>query len=77
MMMISASLRKSSRVLRVLAPMVLTTLVILVVLHACGVWLSLFHLVSPVLAAGLGLDYAPFLEHAAATRRSRNAPCTR
>lgn len=60
-----ASLRKWSRVLRVLAPMVLTTLVILVVLRACGVSLSLFHLISLVLAAGLGLDYALFFEHAA------------
>jgi predicted exporter len=60
-----ASLRRVSRVLRVLAPMVLTTLVILAVLRACGVSLSLFHLVSLVLAAGLGLDYALFFEHAA------------
>ncbi len=61
-----ASLRKWPRVLRVLAPMVLTTLVILVVLRVCGVSLSLFHLISLVLAAGLGLDYALFFEHAAA-----------
>ena len=61
-----ASLRKWSRVLRVLAPMgVYATLVILVVLRACGVSLSLFHLISLVLAAGLGLDYALFFEHAA------------
>ena len=42
----------------------LTTLVILAVLRACDVPLSLFHLVSLVLAAGLGLDYALFFEHA-------------
>jgi predicted exporter len=60
-----ASLRKWSRVLRVLAPMVLTSLVIIAVLRACGVSLSLFHLISLVLAAGLGLDYALFFEHAA------------
>jgi len=53
-------------VARVLAPMVLTTLVILTVLRACDVPLSLFHLISLVLAAGLGLDYALFFEHAAA-----------
>jgi len=52
-------------VLRVLAPMVLTSLVIIAVLRACGVSLSLFHLISLVLAAGLGLDYALFFEHAA------------
>jgi predicted exporter len=59
------ALRRTSRVLRVLAPMVLTTFVILTVLRACGVSLNLFHLISLVLAAGLGLDYALFFEHAA------------
>ena len=34
------------------------------VLRAGGVSLNLFHLVSLVLAAGLGLDYALFFEHA-------------
>ncbi|HEU4591480.1 MAG TPA: MMPL family transporter [Steroidobacteraceae bacterium] len=63
---ISFTLRRWSRVLRVLAPMILTTLVILAVLRASGVSLSLFHLISLVLAAGLGLDYALFFEHAAA-----------
>jgi len=63
---IASALRKVSRVLRVLAPMILTTLVILAVLRACDVSLNLFHLVSLVLAAGLGLDYALFFEHAAA-----------
>lgn len=59
------ALRKTSRVLRVVTPMLLTTLVILAVLRAFDVSLSLFHLVSLVLAAGLGLDYALFFEHAA------------
>ena len=45
--------------------MVLTTLVILAILRASGVHLTLFHLISLVLAAGLGLDYALFFEHAA------------
>ena len=58
------ALRRPSRVLRVLAPMVLTTLVILAVLRGFGVPLNLFHLISLVLAAGLGLDYALFFEHA-------------
>ncbi|HET7812059.1 MAG TPA: MMPL family transporter [Steroidobacteraceae bacterium] len=59
------ALRRVSRVLRVLAPMVLTTLISVAVLRACGVSLNLFHLISLVLAAGLGLDYALFFEHAA------------
>jgi predicted exporter len=64
-LVIVVSLRRWSRVLRVLTPMILTTLVILAILRASGVSLSLFHLISLVLAAGLGLDYALFFEHAA------------
>jgi predicted exporter len=45
--------------------MALTTLLLVGGLHAAGVPLSLFHLVALVLAAGLGLDYALFFEHAA------------
>jgi predicted exporter len=59
------ALREVSRVRRVLAPMALTTLVIVALFHAAGVPLSLFHLIALVLAAGLGLDYALFFEHAA------------
>ena len=58
------ALRVPRRVLRVLAPMALTTLLILAVLRGCGVELTLFHLVALILAAGLGLDYALFFEHA-------------
>jgi predicted exporter len=58
------ALRDPRRVLRVLLPMALTTLLILAVLRGCGVELNLFHLVALILAAGLGLDYALFFEHA-------------
>jgi predicted exporter len=58
------ALRVPQRVLRVLAPMALTTVLILAVLRLAGVELNLFHLVSLVLAAGLGLDYALFFDHA-------------
>ena len=58
------SLRNPRRTLRVLLPMALTTLVILGVLRAFGVELTLFHLVALILAAGLGLDYALFFDHA-------------
>ena len=58
------SLRAPRRVLRVLLPMALTTLLILAVLRGIGVELTLFHLVSLILAAGLGLDYALFFDHA-------------
>ncbi len=58
------ALRTPRRALRVLLPMALTTLLILAVLRGCGIELTLFHLVALILAAGLGLDYALFFEHA-------------
>lgn len=65
---VAFALRSRSRALRVLAPMALTTLLVLAVLRVSGVSLNLFHLIALVLAAGLGLDYALFFEHAAAQR---------
>jgi predicted exporter/predicted hotdog family 3-hydroxylacyl-ACP dehydratase len=62
---IAAALRDPRRVVRVLAPMTLTTLVVLAVLQGAGVSLTLFHLIALILAAGLGLDYALFFEHSA------------
>ena len=62
------ALRKPRRVARVLLPMALTTLLILAVLRGFGVEMTLFHLVSLILAAGLGLDYALFFEHAGEDR---------
>jgi len=62
------SLRQPRRVLRVLLPMALTTLLILAILRGCGVELNLFHLVALILAAGLGLDYALFFDHAGEDR---------
>ena len=65
---IAIALRSRSRVLRVLAPMALTTVLVLAVLRLSGVSLNLFHLIALILAAGLGLDYALFFEHASADR---------
>ena len=62
------ALRQPRRVWRVLLPMALTTLIILAVLRGTGVELNLFHLVALILAAGLGLDYALFFDHAGADR---------
>ena len=61
---VSVALRSRARTLRVLAPMALTTLIVVAALRAGGVSLNLFHLISLVLVAGLGLDYALFFEHA-------------
>jgi predicted exporter len=62
---VAVALRDRRRVYRVIAPMAITTVVIVAVLQAAGVSLTLFHLISLILAAGLGLDYALFFEHAA------------
>lgn len=59
-----AALRSPRRVLRVLLPMALTTLVVLALLRGMGIELNLFHLIGLILAAGLGLDYGLFFEHA-------------
>lgn len=67
-LVVAVALRSPPRVLRVLAPMVLTTLVVLAVLRMIGVELNLFHLVALILAAGLGLDYALFFDHAGDSR---------
>ena len=53
------------RARKVLAPMALTTVLVAAALHLAGQPLNLFHLISLVLAAGLGLDYALFFERAA------------
>jgi predicted exporter len=63
--MVWIALRSSRRALRVLAPVALSSLVVLALLHGFGVALTLFHLVALVLAAGLGLDYALFFERSA------------
>jgi len=65
---VHVSLRRWQRVVRVLAPMALTTLVILAALLGAGLSLTLFHLIALILAAGLGLDYALFFEHASHDR---------
>ena len=61
---VAVTLRQGRRIARVLLPMALATLLILAVLRGAGVALNLFHLIALVLAAGLGLDYALFFEHA-------------
>ena len=58
------ALRDPRRAWRVLLPMLLTTLLVLAVLHGSGVALTLFHLVALILGAGLGLDYALFVDNA-------------
>jgi predicted exporter len=74
---VAVTCRSLRRMVRVVAPMALSTLTTLAILHASGVALNLFHLIALVLAAGLGLDYGLFLERAgrepAAHRRAVHA----
>ena len=65
------ALRSPRRVMRVVMPMAFTLLLTLAVLRGFGVELTLFHLVSLVLGAGLGLDYALFFERAGSNRREQ------
>lgn len=62
------ALRDWQRVWRVLLPMLLTTVLVLAVLRGLGIELNLFHLIGLILAAGLGLDYGLFFEHAGDSR---------
>jgi predicted exporter len=62
---VRVALRSRTRAWRVMAPMLLSSLLTLALLHAAGVSLNLFHLIALVLAAGLGLDYGLFVERAA------------
>lgn len=71
MLTVWIALRSPRRVGRVLLPMALTVLLSLALLRGFGVELTLFHLVSLILAAGLGLDYALFFERAGGEARER------
>jgi predicted exporter len=57
-----AALRSPKRAARVIAPMAVTTVLVLGILQGLGISLNLFHLIALVLAAGLGIDYALFFE---------------
>jgi predicted exporter len=65
---VAFSLRTPNRIYRVLAPMALTTVLIIAILQLSGVSMTMFHLIALILAAGLGLDYALFFEHASDDR---------
>ncbi|MBS7458751.1 MMPL family transporter [Coralloluteibacterium stylophorae] len=65
---VAIALRRPRRMLRVLAPVLLSMLAVVALLHAAGVAFNLFHIVALILGAGLGLDYALFFEHAGGDR---------
>ena len=65
-LVVALTCRSFRRMLRVVTPMGLSTLVTLALLHGMSISLNLFHLIALVLAAGLGLDYGLFLERSSA-----------
>lgn len=71
LIVVRVALGSVARLARVLAPMALTTVAIVAVLRATGTPLDLFHLMSLVLAAGLGIDYALFFERSGDDRVER------
>lgn len=74
LLVIAVSLRNLRRIAQVMLPMLLSSALVPALLHLAGIPMNLFHLIALVLAAGLGLDYALFFEHAesspAAQRRT-------
>jgi len=68
---VGLALRSPRRMLRVLLPMALTTLLVVAALRLSGVELNLFHLIGLILGAGLGLDYGLFFEHAGEGREDQ------
>jgi len=76
-LVVFVALRDFARVRRVLAPMALTTLVVLGMLHAAGVSLNLFHLIALVLAAGLASTTRCSSSEPPTIRPSSAARCTR
>ena len=61
---VAIALRQPARIARVIMPMMISTIMIVFIERLCGVQLSLFHVISLILAACLGLDYALFFDHA-------------
>ena len=60
------ALRSVSQVARVLAPLVLAVLTVAAALVACGVQLTILHLVGMLLIVAVGSNYALFFDHEAA-----------
>jgi len=67
-LVVRIALRSWRRATRGLVPTAMATLIVIAVFRAAGQPLDLFHLISLVLAAGLGLDYALFFERVGMNR---------
>jgi predicted exporter len=76
-LVVTYAVRSLQRTRRILTPLIITTLLVVSILHGSGVTLTPFHLIALVLTAGLGLDYSLFFDSAsqdpAAQRRTLHA----
>lgn len=68
---LALALRSGSRLVRVLLPLLLATLLDLALLTALGARISLFHLVALLMVLGAGVDYSLFFNRPAADARER------
>ncbi|HEY2676474.1 MAG TPA: MMPL family transporter [Steroidobacteraceae bacterium] len=67
------ALRSPLRVARVLAPLVLSVLIVAAVLAACGVPLNILHLVGMLLIVAVGSNYALFFDRQAQSAQADEA----
>jgi predicted exporter len=70
------ALRSVARVARVLAPLALAVLVVAATLAACGVQLTILHLVGMLLIVAVGSNYALFIDRQAGLHEAGGEPLT-
>ena len=71
-----AALRSINRAARILAPLLLSVLAVAAGLAACGVELTILHLVGMLLIVAVGSNYALFFDHQSSLRESGSEPLT-
>ncbi|HUT50521.1 MAG TPA: MMPL family transporter [Alphaproteobacteria bacterium] len=71
-LVLAIGLRRARDVLRVIAPVVFTVTATGTILVLAGAALSVFHLLALLVVAGIGLDYALFLQHHGGGRDGEN-----
>jgi predicted exporter len=74
--LLAIALRSMARVARVLAPLALAVLVVAAALAACGVQLTILHLVGMLLIVAVGSNYALFFDRQASRDAAAGEPLT-
>ena len=75
-LLLAVVLRSPARVARVLAPLILSVLVVTAVLALCRVQLTILHLVGLLLIIAVGSNYALFFDRQTAVHEADGAPRT-